>query len=250
MRKLGKFEQADGGSLFLDEVGEMSLPIQAKFLRVLEGHPFERVGGVESIQVDVRVVAATNRDLEEAVREGSFRKDLYFRLHVVDLTVPSLRGHRSDVPLLANYFLERIVRRTGRPVKGVSPEALDVLMNHEWPGNIRQLQNSIERAVILSSGELIEAQDIQLSTLGKSVRSSSQPSEHVDNREVSLEVIEKEHILSTLSRTSWNKSRAAQILCIERSTLDRKLKRYKISRPGAGEPLDSPSGNSSGEASH
>jgi two-component system response regulator HydG len=231
MRKLGKFEQADGGSLFLDEVGEMSLPIQAKFLRVLEGHPFERVGGAESIHVNVRVVAATNRDLEEAVREGVFRKDLYFRLHVVDLTVPSLRDHLSDVPLLANYFLERIVRRTGRPVKGVSPEALDVLMNHEWPGNIRQLQNAIERAVILSPGELVEAGDIQLSTLGGSPRRQMPPSESVDTPEVSLEVVEKQHILSTLSRTSWNKSRAAQILGIERSTLDRKLKRYKISRP-------------------
>ncbi|MEX0704765.1 MAG: sigma 54-interacting transcriptional regulator [Planctomycetales bacterium] len=231
-RKPGKFEQADRGTLFLDEVGEMSLPVQAKFLRVLEGHPFERVGGQANVEVDVRVVAATNRDLEHAVREGSFRKDLYFRLHVVEMVVPPLRERISDLPLLANFFRERFARKTRRPIKGFSREALDALMAHDWPGNIRQLQNTVERAVILCAGELVRAEDIRLSTLGVETREPLDGAPGGEEyRQVPLAIVEQEHILATLERTNWNKSRAAQILGIERSTLDRKLKRYDVSRP-------------------
>lgn len=230
-RKIGKFEQATGGTVFLDEVGEMSLSIQAKFLRVLEGHPFERVGGGKPIQVDVRVVAATNRDLESAVEDGTFRKDLYFRLHVVEMRIAPLREHRSDIPLLANFFLDRVARKTGRPVKRFAPDALDMLMTYDWPGNVRELQNAIERAVILCSGEIVHKDDIQFSALGSMREAYETTSGPAGYREVSLEIIEQEHILATLERTSWNKSKAAQILGIERSTLDRKLKRYDVRRP-------------------
>lgn len=230
-RKLGKFEQANHGTLFLDEVGEMSLAIQAKFLRVLEGHAFERVGGGTAIHVDVRVVAATNRDLETAVSEGKFRKDLYFRLYVVEIFVDPLRERRSDIPILANFFVERFSSKTGRPVKGFSREALEALVDYDWPGNVRELQNTVERAAILCSEDVIQAKDIQLSTLGMPEPRSSSSSGAGSFREISLEMLEQEHILATLDRTNWNKSQAAQILGIERSTLDRKLKRYRVSRP-------------------
>ncbi|MCA9116621.1 MAG: sigma 54-interacting transcriptional regulator [Planctomycetaceae bacterium] len=230
-RKPGKFEQAHTGSLFLDEVGEMSLAIQAKFLRVLEGHSFERVGGGSPVQVDVRVIAATNRDLEQAVHAGSFRKDLYFRLQVVEIDVRPLREHRDDIPHLADHFLKRFAARTGRPVRRLTRGALDILTAYDWPGNIRELQNTVERAVILSADEEVGENDIQLSTLGRLDSESSGTSRASGYREISLEVLEQEHILATLERMDWNKSRAAQILGIERSTLDRKLKRYRVTRP-------------------
>ncbi len=230
-RKIGKFEQAHNGSLFLDEVGEMSLGVQAKFLRVLEGHPYERLGGGRPVQVEVRVIAATNRDLERALEEGTFRKDLYFRLDVVEIVVEPLREHRSDIPLLANYFLERFARKTSRAIKGFTRQTLDALTNYDWPGNVRELQNAVERAVILCTGDFVGESDIQLSTAG----ATQQPSPHQPGpsgfRQISLGVLEQEHILSVLDWTNWNKSRAAQILGIERSTLDRKLKKYQVGRP-------------------
>ncbi len=244
-RKLGKFEQAHRGTLFLDEVGEMSLSIQAKFLRVLEGHPFERVGGSTPITVDVRVVAATNRDLEDAVAEKLFRKDLYFRLFVVELTVPPLREHPTDIPLLASYFMDRFAQKTGRPVRGFSDEAQELLLNYNWPGNVRELQNCVERAVVLSTSDLVTVSDIQLSGLRTSGRAFSTPTmlltpeapaagailEETARFEKSLEKLEQEYIMATLERTNWNKSQTATILGIERSTLDRKLKRYGVNRP-------------------
>lgn len=230
-RKIGKFEQADGGTLFLDEVGEMGAAIQAKFLRVLEGHPFERVGGSERIEVNVRVVAATNRDLETAVNENTFRKDLYFRLHVVQIDVPSLRERLEDIPLLANYFLARAASRSSQELKTLSDDAVRTLMKYHWPGNIRELQNTVERTVILTRGQTIQADDIQLSALDLPKELLSVPEKAQTSPEQSLEEIEKQHILSVLEETSWNKSKASQILGIERSTLDRKLKKYNVTRP-------------------
>ena len=227
-RKIGKFEQAHNGTLFLDEVGEMSLAIQAKFLRVLEGHPFERVGGSTPIKVDVRVVAATNRDLEQAVEEGNFRKDLYFRLHVVEIAVPPLREHKSDIPRLIRYFVERFAKKSGQVIRGISDKAMETLSAYDWPGNIRELQNAVERAVVLCTSDIIQVSDIQLSTLGSSDSDATAGVALSGGyREVPLEVIEQEHILTTLQLTNGNKTRAAQILGIERSTLDRKLKRYE-----------------------
>lgn len=235
-RKSGKFEQAHKGTLFLDEVGEMSQAIQAKFLRVLEGHAFERVGGNQAIAVNVRVVAATNRDLEEAVNKGTFRKDLYFRLHVVELNVVPLRERRSDIPVLARHFLERSAQKTNRPITGFSRGALESLLHYHWPGNVRELQNVVERSVILCQGKEVTASDIQLSTLRAEKEERADMTTPVGYREVSLEVLEKEHILATLDWTDWNKSKAAQILGIERSTLDRKLKRYRMRRPRPSHP--------------
>lgn len=232
-RKLGKFEQAHGGTLFLDEVGEMSPAIQAKFLRVLEGHPFERVGGGAQVHVDVRVVAATNRELERAVESAGFRKDLYFRLQVVEIFVEPLRDRREDVPILARHFLEKFARKIGRTVTDFSPAALELLKQYDWPGNVRELQNTIERAVILSTGPLIGVEDIQLSTLGRQQAATLDPrSPGPVYRPRSLEEVEQEHILATLAATQGNKSHAAQILGIERSTLDRKLKRYESGQQG------------------
>ncbi|HUG91452.1 MAG TPA: sigma 54-interacting transcriptional regulator [Planctomycetaceae bacterium] len=231
-RKIGKFEQADRGTLFLDEVGEMSPGIQAKFLRVLEGHPFERVGGRAQIQVDVRVVAATNRDLKREVERSAFRMDLYFRLQVVELPVEPLRERRSDIPLLARYFLERFSRKSHQPLRRLSRGALEAMLKYDWPGNVRELQNVVERAAILCPHEQLEETDIHLTMLAAvDGRSSTAPALAEDYREVSLEALEQQHILATLERTGWNKSRAAQILGIERSTLDRKLKRYRVRRP-------------------
>ncbi|GDY10863.1 sigma-54-dependent Fis family transcriptional regulator [Planctomycetia bacterium] len=246
-RKPGKFEQAHRGTLFLDEVGEMSLSIQAKFLRVLEGHPFERVGGHEAINVDVRVVAATNRDLELAIHEKLFRKDLYFRLFVVEVTPLPLREHSSDIPVLANYFLHRFAKKTGRPLRGFTDDALELLCQFNWPGNVRELQNCVERAVVLSTREMVSASEIKLSGLRISAATVPPPTMVVPTgvaegkppaalgetvkMDKSLDQLEQQHILATLEKTNWNKSQTAAILGIERSTLDRKLKRYGVNRP-------------------
>jgi Nif-specific regulatory protein len=227
-RMVGKFEAADQGTIFLDEIGEMAQSTQAKFLRVLEGHPFERVGGNVPIKADVRVVAATNRPLEEAVRAGTFRRDLFFRLQVVQLDVPPLRDRATDVPILADHFLKRFARETGRKIKGFTAAALEKLKHYRWPGNVRELKNVIERAVALGSGPQIDAADIWLSELDVTAPVSGMAA-HVYKPEA-LEEVEKRHILETLKHTDWNKSQAAAILGIERSTLDRKIKAYGLAK--------------------
>ncbi|MFH5802719.1 sigma 54-interacting transcriptional regulator [Alienimonas sp. DA493] len=239
-KTVGKFEAADGGTLFLDEVGEMSPAIQAKFLRALEGHAFERVGGREPIRCDVRVVAATNRDLEAAVEKGAFREDLYFRLHVVTLQVEPLRNRPEDVPLLAEHFLKVSSARAGRSIEGFSDEAAELLTEYRWPGNVRELKNAVERAVALCRGDEIEPEDLRLTAFNPPAApgrgdapDDAGPARRAGYRSVSLEVLEREHVLATLKHTGWNKSRAASILGIERSTLDRKLKKYGVERPGA-----------------
>ncbi len=225
-RMIGKFEAADQGTIFLDEIGEMALSTQAKFLRVLEGQPFERVGGNTAIRADVRVVAATNSPLEQSVKNGTFRKDLFYRLQVVQLDVPSLRSRPEDVPPLAEHFLKRYAREFGRKVKGFTPNATEKLTNHPWPGNVRELRNVIERAVALCTASTIDADDLWLGT--------STPPKPLPTggayEAVPLEEVEKRHILLTLTHTEWNKSRAAELLGIERSTLDRKIKGYGLSK--------------------
>ncbi|MBN9519551.1 sigma 54-interacting transcriptional regulator [bacterium] len=227
-RMIGKFEAADAGTIFLDEIGEMAATTQAKFLRVLEGQSFERVGGNTPIKVDVRVVAATNRPLEDAVRAGSFRRDLFFRLQVVQLDVPPLRDRPDDVPPIADHFLKRFVRETGRKLRGFTPAAVDKLKAYRWPGNVRELRNVVERAVALGAGPVIDAADIWLSELdvGAPVIGAS-PGVY---KPETIDEVEKRHIEATLRHTDWNKSQAAAILGIERSTLDRKIKGYNLSR--------------------
>ena len=227
-RKIGKFEAAHDGTLMLDEIGEMSQNIQAKFLRVLEGHPFERVGGNIAIKVDVRVIAATNRDLEKDVSEGAFRRDLYFRLHVLEIQVPPLRKRPSDAIELAHHYLHRFNAETGRRIRGFTTEALDRLQRYRWPGNVRELKNAIERAVVLARQEEIDATDLMLSNLATAGDTVDIPSVITGYEPTTLAEMERRHISATLRSTGWNKSRAASILGIERSTLDRKIRRYEL----------------------
>ncbi|QEL15022.1 sigma 54-interacting transcriptional regulator [Limnoglobus roseus] len=224
-RLIGKFESADGGTIFLDEIGEMTLGTQAKLLRVLEGQPFERVGGNTPIHVDVRVVAATNRPLEDAVREGTFRKDLFFRLQVVQIDVPPLRDRPDDIPPLALHFFQYYTRETGRRLKGFSPASMKKLTAYHWPGNVRELRNAIERAVVLCGGSTLEDSDIWLSPLETGPRESTDV-----YSPKTLDEVEKRHIEQTLTHTGWNKSQSADILGIERSTLDRKIKSYGLKK--------------------
>ncbi len=233
-QKQGKFEMANGGTLMLDEVGEMSMETQTKFLRVLEGHPFERVGGSKPISVDVRIVAATNRDLEQAVKDHEFRADLYFRLRVVEIRVPPLRQRREDIVPLAENFLANFLAKDGTGPRGFSQRAKNAMQDYDWPGNIRELKNAVERAFVLSNYELAEPEDLALSNLAGSPQSdsalvsSSGPIALADShyREFTLAELEQLHIEATLRFTNGQKSRAATILGIERSTLDRKLKRF------------------------
>lgn len=230
-RKAGKFEAADKGTLMLDEIGEMSPSIQAKFLRVLEGHPFERVGGSKAIKVNVRTLAATNRNLEDAVRAGTFRKDLFFRLHVVQIDVPPLRHRKDDILQLADYFLQKFNTETGRRIHGFAPQAQTQLKRYRWPGNVRELKNVIERAVVLARGDIIQLDEILLTNLSTASESQFDVGTIVQEYHPhSLEEIERAHIEATLRAMSWNKSKAASILGIERSTLDRKIKKYVIKK--------------------
>jgi Nif-specific regulatory protein len=229
-KKIGKFEAADHGTIFLDEIGEMTFGTQAKLLRVLEGHPFERVGGNSPIRVDVRVVAATNQPLEKNLQEGTFRRDLFYRLQVVEIRVPPLRERISDVRILAEHFLKRFARETGRKIVGFTPQAMAKMENYHWPGNVRELRNVVERAVALGMGPTLGAADVWLSSLeaGGPVPLVQQAAPPFSPK--TLEEMEKEHILQTLGHTNWNKSQAASLLKIERSTLDRKIKSYELQR--------------------
>lgn len=240
-RKTGKFEMADGGTLFLDEVGEMSAEIQAKFLRVLEGHPFERVGGSEAIQVNVRVVTATNRDLEDAVEQGEFRSDLYFRLHVIQIDVPPLRDRFEDIPEIANFFVERYRQKTATQASGFTAAAMDQLRKYPWPGNVRELKNVVERAVILCDTKLIGVDDISLTKL-KLPNSTLETGDFKlgdDGFDIwmklaadglSLDDLESRYVSAALAHTEWNKSATARLLGIERTTLDRKIKKYDLQK--------------------
>ncbi len=227
-RKIGKFESAHKGTLMLDEIGEMALNIQAKFLRVLEGHAFERVGGNKPITVDVRVISATNRDLEKEVSEGRFRRDLFFRLRVLEIVVPALRKRADDVPLLADFFLRRFNNETGRRIRGFSDSARAKLLEYQWPGNVRELKNVIERAVVLCRSDVIDDEDLLLTSLATASDSDVRRPVAAEFEPISLEEMEKRHIHDALEHTEWNKSKTANILGIERSTLDRKIRRYGL----------------------
>ena len=220
-RKRGHFEIADGGTVFLDEIAELSLGCQAKVLRLIEEKKFERVGGTESIRVDVRIIAATNKDLRAAVEEGKFREDLYWRLDVLHIEIPPLRERREDIPLLAEYFLEKLGAVHGTRPR-LTPEAREALIEYGWPGNVRQLKNVIENAVIMSSGEVLGVDDLRLIDFTR--RSDGAGADRW--RPVSLAELEKEHILKVLEYTKGNKKRAAEILGIERCTLYARLKAY------------------------
>jgi two-component system nitrogen regulation response regulator NtrX len=223
-RKIGKLQKADGGTLFLDEVGDMSLRTQAKVLRSLEEQRFEPVGAQESIQVDVRVVAATNKNLEEEIEKGNFREDLFYRLNVIPFHVPPLRERKEDIPALAAYFLEEFARGYGRKPKELTPQALQLLQEYHWPGNVRELKNLIERIVILSPQTRIDARHIPLQPARKGEKTPERYGSLQDVREAA----ERDYIQKKLEEAGGNVSRTAELLGLERSNLYRKMRALGI----------------------
>jgi transcriptional regulator with PAS, ATPase and Fis domain len=233
-RRIGKFELADHGTIFLDEIGDLDLGLQAKLLRVLEGEEFCRVGGTARVKIDVRVVAATNKDLRAAIAQQCFREDLFFRLSVVPITIPPLRDRREDIPALVAYFLAHYCRELKRPLKMLSESARQVMIHHPWTGNIRELQNCIERAVILTDSDVIEEEHLGI---------RQQELGEIHAREIPLEgtlhevsaaatrMAETRMIRKVLKSTGGNKSRASQLLGVSYKTLLTKIKDYGIERP-------------------
>ena len=222
-RRRGRFELADGGTIFLDEIGEISQSIQIKLLRILQERAFERVGGEETITADVRVVAATNRDLAEAIEQGTFREDLYYRLNVVHIDVPPLRERQADISLLAAGFLKEFAEENGKQLVGIKPPALSALRRYSWPGNVRELQNGIESAVVMARGSTIELRD-----LPPAVRSAQDAPTVRIPLGSTLDHGEREMIRATLNHQHGNKTRTAEILGISRKTLHRKMREYQL----------------------
>ncbi|MHC4197164.1 MAG: sigma-54-dependent transcriptional regulator [Planctomycetota bacterium] len=236
-RRVGKFEQADGGTLFLDEVGDMSISTQAKFLRAVEEQAFERLGGVETLRVDVRVLSATNKDLQNEIKEGTFREDLYYRLKVVEIMLPPLRQRRGDIPLLVHHFLGLYSKRHNKDVKGVSKEVMQLVMSYDWPGNVRQLANMLESAVVLAGDSVLTLGDIpgevSGSTEGLPVRSASKldidfdlPFKEAKKRAV--EAFEREFINRSLDEHDGNVTRTASALGMHRQALQQKVRELRL----------------------
>jgi len=229
-KKLGKFELADKGTIFLDEIGEMALSLQAKIMRIIQEGEIERVGGVKTIPVDVRVIAATNKDIERAVSEGAFREDLYYRLNVFPIRVPPLRERAEDIPLLVDFFTKKYCAEMKTGGKEVSEEVLSLLMGSPWKGNVRELENAIERAVILCDGVTITAEHISLNPVPMNPPLGTLPMNGTleDTTRVALRLAESERIRKALQETKGNKSRAAELLDVSYKTLLTKIKEYGI----------------------
>lgn len=233
--KRGRFELADGGTLFLDEIGDIPLSTQIKLLRVLQEKRFDRVGGSKSITVDVRIIAATNQDLEEAVRKGDFREDLYYRLNVVPVRIPPLRDRKEDIPPLVGHFLQIYNEENGRDIK-ISNEALDTLLMYDWPGNVRELENCVERMIVMARNEIIMAEDIPINIGANFISSKSSASTHhniVKTLDKTVEDIEKEKIMDALKRCGYVQARAARQLGITARQIGYKMKKYGIDSGGA-----------------
>ena len=222
--KPGKFELASGGTLFMDEIGDMSLALQSKILRVIQNRSFERLGGTKSMKVNSRLIAATNKNLEELVAKESFREDLYYRLNVVSIHLPPLRERKEDIPLLVSHFLKKHNKTGGKVVKGVSSRALELLVDYDWPGNVRELENVIERAIVLRQDEMLLARSISLPAGEKSLPSKIPFS----STHASLAETEKELIQKALRTTQWNQTKAAKLLGVHRNTLRRKIRHFNI----------------------
>lgn len=228
-RRDGRFVQADGGTIFLDEIGEMPLSLQAKLLRALQQGEVQRVGSDTPIHVNVRVLAATNRDLRKESQEKRFREDLFFRLNVISIEVPALRNRGDDVPLLAAFFLQRFAERNHKTIKGFSPQALDCLLRYQWPGNVRELENAMERAVILCRGDLISESDLPVNVANAPMPEAAvQANGDLSLAGLPLDIVEKRAIEDTLRQTCDNKSEAARRLGITRATLHNKLRKYGL----------------------
>ncbi len=227
-KREGRFVQAHGGTLFLDEIGEMPLLLQAKLLRALQEAEVQRVGSDTPITVDVRIIAATNRDLMEEVKARNFREDLYFRLNVITIDVPSLRARREDIPLLAAHFLERFAQRNRKNIKGFSAQALDAMLRYSWPGNVRELENAVERAVIMCLGETITEKELPLTLNSVAEGVVEKVGEEFSLAGLSLDMVERKAIEQTLLDVEDNKSEAARRLGITRATLQNKIKKYDL----------------------
>ncbi len=223
--KLGKFEQADTGTVFLDEIGDVPPPVQVKLLRILQEREFERLGSNKTRHIDVRVLAATNVDLRAALEEGRFREDLYYRLNVLPINIPPLRDRREDIPYLANHFLHKLVRETGGQAESISPAAMDKLMQYSWPGNVRELENVIERSVVLARGQVLEVDDIRLDTAPRSRTATTEATFLPEG--MTLDEYEKSILREALQRANGNKSLAARMLGLTRNAL-----RYRLTQIG------------------
>jgi sigma-54 specific flagellar transcriptional regulator A len=234
--KSGKFELAHGGTIFLDEIGDMSPDLQVKVLKVLEEGEFEQVGGAKTIRVDVRVIAATHRDLPEEVKSGNFREDLFYRLYVIPIGLPALRDRKADIPYLASYFMQLSNNKNNRQLEGVSEEALEVFMSYSWPGNVRELRNVIERLVVLKGCGKILAHDLPKELKTVNGQRSTQSFEISDDGiclNSAVTEFEKDLILQSLEKTKWVKNKAAKLLQLNRTTLVEKIKRHRIQQCSA-----------------
>ncbi len=229
-RRKGKFEAAHSGTLFLDEIGDMSLKTQAKVLRALEEQAFERVGGKDTIRVDARVIAASNKDLPDLIAQGRFREDLFYRLSVIPITVPPLRERKDDIPLLVDHFIRMVSAENGKREKTVSVEALAYFLSYDWPGNIRELRNMVERLVIMTPGDVVGPDDLPAPLRPKDTALAGDASRDRTLREA-REAFERAYITSELRAQDWNMTRAAEKLGIERSHLYRKIRAYGITPP-------------------
>ena len=225
-RRLGRVEQAHGGTLFLDEVSEFPLGIQVKLLRFLQEREFQRVGGERTLKADVRIISATNRDLEAMVQEGAFREDLYYRLNVVSLRLPPLRERREDIPLLVDHFMQRFARENHRVITGLSREARDLLVKYDYPGNVRELENIMERAVVVSRGPIISCEDLPFQNTPGPERNATPP--EPTNLQDALETLERRMIQTALAQTAGNQSQAARLLGVSERMLRYKIKKYKL----------------------
>ncbi len=235
----GKFELAHGGTIFLDEIGDMPPQLQVKILRVLQERQFERIGGTKTLTVDVRLLAATNRDLEELIREGEFRQDLYYRLNVIQIVLPPLRERGDDVIKLAAHFLAKFNAKNGKSFRGFSGEAQQMLLGYGWPGNVRELENAIERAVVLGQGDEVRAEHLPGHMKGHA-RSKDDIIARLFETDLSLDDLEKDLIQKALDRSAWNQSKAARMLGLTRRTLQYRVEKHNIRRPGEPAPAAAP----------
>ncbi len=226
-KKPGRFEQAEGGTIFLDEIGEISLPTQVILLRVIQERKFERVGGEQTLETNARIIAATNRDLKQAMRQGIFREDLFWRLNVIPINLPPLRERKEDIPQLVNNFLVKYNDRLGKNIRSFSHDAMDLIFSHHWPGNIRELENTVERAMVLAKMDVVGAEDLPAELRQGFSRQVIDPLTHLDR-------IERDHVRSVLEQCGWNKYKAAKAMGISRSTLYSKIKKHGLSHPGLG----------------
>ena len=231
-QRIGRFEQADGGTLFLDEVGDMSASTQAKILRVLQEHEFERLGGTRTLRVDVRIIAATNRNLSQMVQDGRFREDLFYRLNVVSVDMPPLRERKDDIPALAEFFVRRSTNELKKKVDGIDAEAQKVLMRHNWPGNIRELENVVERAVLLAEGSMVTVEDLQIGEhSAPSSGSERAPVVKIPPTGIPLEEIERQAVVEALRMSNWVQKDAAELLGISPRVMNYKIKILSIEIP-------------------